>query len=477
MADFETTNAIVDLFVDSLKDPKHPAFCGQFYASSLTIIAASEVLQTLRASRHDFWDSMNRFLTVARTHEEAVSLYKSIETCKCTLKSKQFLLAHSFCPNRYTSDPAARGKMEEVLRTMVGILCHTFLTPGGVQPLDVPYLKRLPRQAQKLERKGRDVLWPVKPSDYFVEGAGITVRMIWQWFYISRVPTVISWLNMLCMTAESTFIPHFFEMPDFPGQFIAVFDEHLTELGAGRYGNDHISSLQSLSDLLKQTMLMMKESDAPAQKEDVLRVLCFWMPGAGKIVELLSKALCIEQQTRNLELRSAIKELHLQDIAAVLMRMFSLPEDAQKYHPLILNTLRRQRENVPVSLERSPFASAYDAVRTISVRDRCHAVGCSQTVSSKGQKLQYCGGCRRVPYCSPECQKSAWKYGHAPHKAVCRKLKKFCEILKLPAKPEHVEDSMVDKWCETMGISLDDVVVIKLHFEDLAFSDGKSNSV
>ncbi len=189
---------------------------------------------------------------------------------------------------------------------------------------------------------------------------------------------------MLCLTAESTFIPYFFEMPDFPGRFIAVFDEHLTELGAGRYGNDRISSLQNLSDLLKQTMLMMKESDAPAQKEDVPRILCFWMPHAGEIVELLSKALRIEQQTRNRELRSAIKELHLQDTAAVLMRMFSLPEDAQKYHSLILTTLRRQRDHVPVSLEPSPFASAYDAIRTISIRDRCHAVGCSQTVSSKG---------------------------------------------------------------------------------------------
>ncbi len=162
------------MFVDSLKDPKHPAFCGQFYVSSLAIIAASEILQTLRASRHDFWNSMNRFLAVARTHEEAVSLSKSIETCKCTLKSKQFIFPTGLPPTR------RREKMEDVLRTMVGILCHTFLTPGGVQPLDSPYLKRLPQQAQKLERKGRDVLWSVKPSDYFVEGVSTTVQMIWQ---------------------------------------------------------------------------------------------------------------------------------------------------------------------------------------------------------------------------------------------------------------------------------------------------------
>ncbi len=128
-------------------------------------------------------------------------------------------------------------------------------------------------------------------------------------------------------------------------------------------------------------MFMMKESDAPVQKEDVLRVLCFWMLHAGKIVELLSKTLCIEQQTRNRELRSAIKELHLQDTAADLMRMFSLPEDAQKYHSLILTPLRRQWDHVPVSLEGSPLASAYDhAVRTNSVRGKCHAVGCSDGV-------------------------------------------------------------------------------------------------
>ncbi|PBK83036.1 hypothetical protein ARMGADRAFT_1089777 [Armillaria gallica] len=147
---------------------------------------------------------------------------------------------------------------------------------------------------------------------------------------------------MLCLMAKSTFIPHFFEMPNSPGQFIAIFDKHLTERGAGRYENNCISSLQSLSDLLKQTMFMMKERDAPAQKEDVLHILCFWMPYTGKIVELPSKALCIEQQTCNWELRSAIKELHLQDTAAVLMWMFSLSEDAPKYHSLILTMLRRQ---------------------------------------------------------------------------------------------------------------------------------------
>ncbi len=69
---------------------------------------------------------------------------------------------------------------------------------------------------------------------------------------------------MVCMTAESAFIPHFFEMPDFPAQFIAVFDEHLTELGAGRYGIDRISSLQSLSDLLKQTMLLRRRKTSCA---------------------------------------------------------------------------------------------------------------------------------------------------------------------------------------------------------------------
>ncbi|KAK0472517.1 hypothetical protein IW261DRAFT_809890 [Armillaria novae-zelandiae] len=199
-------------------------------------------------------------------------------------------------------------------------------------------------------------------------------------------------------------------------------------------------------------MLMMKESDAPAQMKGVLHALYFWMPSASKIVELLGRALLIEEQIPNQELRSAIGEQNFQDIA----------EDVPKYNPLILTTLRRQQENLPASLECSPFASACDAIRS-------GIDACSETVSSKGRKLQYCGGCRRVPYCSPECQKSEWKCSPDPHKAVCRKLKTFCQVLKLPATPEHVKDSVVDKWCETTAISLDNIVVIKLHFEGLAF--------
>lgn len=57
-------------------------------------------------------------------------------------------------------------------------------------------------------------------------------------------------------------------------------------------------------------MVMMKESDTSARP-------VFLDAHASKIVELLSKALRIEEQMLNRELRGVIREQNFQDIAAV----------------------------------------------------------------------------------------------------------------------------------------------------------------
>ena len=32
-------------------------------------------------------------------------------------------------------------------------------------------------------------------------------------------------------------------------------------------------------------------------------------------------------------------------------------------------------------------------------------------------EVQFCAGCKRAQYCSPVCQKAAWRHGH---KAACK---------------------------------------------------------
>lgn len=47
----------------------------------------------------------------------------------------------------------------------------------------------------------------------------------------------------------------------------------------------------------------------------------------------------------------------------------------------------------------------------------CHNDECTKDHNDKSFKLKSCSGCRKVQYCSKECQKQAWK----AHKAFCKR--------------------------------------------------------
>jgi hypothetical protein len=64
---------------------------------------------------------------------------------------------------------------------------------------------------------------------------------------------------------------------------------------------------------------------------------------------------------------------------------------------------------------------------------------CNHPLSRSQVKLQPCGGCRQVQYCSAECQREDW---HAGHKAVCARepADDAAEEHGPSAGPEHVHE-------------------------------------
>ncbi|KAF8901452.1 hypothetical protein CPB85DRAFT_1323880, partial [Mucidula mucida] len=62
---------------------------------------------------------------------------------------------------------------------------------------------------------------------------------------------------------------------------------------------------------------------------------------------------------------------------------------------------------------------AYDKDRRLAQSDVCQAPDCMETFSTQNRKLKTCSGCKTVSYCSRECQVSAWKHSHVPHKPFC----------------------------------------------------------
>jgi hypothetical protein len=69
-------------------------------------------------------------------------------------------------------------------------------------------------------------------------------------------------------------------------------------------------------------------------------------------------------------------------------------------------------------------------MKAIEGRERCLRPGCNRIAVTR-ENLSYCGGCRRVVYCSTRCQKLAWTHPVA-HRHVCAAIKFMYIKYRLP---------------------------------------------
>jgi hypothetical protein len=57
---------------------------------------------------------------------------------------------------------------------------------------------------------------------------------------------------------------------------------------------------------------------------------------------------------------------------------------------------------------------------------RCYGPGCISTYADRSKRFKRCSGCRTADYCSPKCQRVAWRHPEAPHRELCG-LYRMCE--------------------------------------------------
>jgi hypothetical protein len=70
-------------------------------------------------------------------------------------------------------------------------------------------------------------------------------------------------------------------------------------------------------------------------------------------------------------------------------------------------------------------------VNVLRLEERCNAPDCKLVLAGEKTPCQYCGGCRRVMYCSRRCQKAAWAHPHVPHRNVCAAIRQTCSLYPL----------------------------------------------
>jgi hypothetical protein len=107
---------------------------------------------------------------------------------------------------------------------------------------------------------------------------------------------------------------------------------------------------------------------------------------------------------------------NIEGLAYTLLHDF--PELKGVLHPLVELRFRSAR---PTHTWEKFFLLAL----RLSTAYRCASPNCTR-VFGGSPGFKYCGGCQRIMYCSPQCQKAAWTHHAVPHRSVCQLLRSMC---------------------------------------------------
>ncbi len=445
-------DTLVNLLVDSLSDPTHPSHCALFYTSALTKLIdlpTMQVLTELRASRHDLLETCLIFLTTPRSQDEIRTLQNTMETCSCPKDNPLLNGLHRYCPPL----KQRRSLFPEVISDISILLVSCIINPK--EPTKVPMLHNLRKRTLKEEKRGKTPMWPIAPDAFYTTfGAEMTVKMFWQWAYMyQRLPS-FTLLNAIVILAGTTLSIMIFTMPSFAPELIEITNKIV----------DSLEKIKSVADrdftVLKgvENTVCLMTSEMIARGEG-RRARAYWQDHKEALLQALSRVVSVTS--------GAHFHGDLVQRACLTHDILYVPLDAAKYHPLIIEgsrTLCKEHE------KENHFWMAYRLILQVTISDRCHSPGCSETFTNAGRKFQFCSGCLRVPYCSKKCQVRAWKLDKAPHKIICPLVREFSDRTRLPYKfsdEQPLAPDVAKKMCQEKGVDEEKARAIHLYFRML----------
>lgn len=71
-----------------------------------------------------------------------------------------------------------------------------------------------------------------------------------------------------------------------------------------------------------------------------------------------------------------------------------------------------------------PVLSVWDLMRHARKNQMCFALACAESLQTAGATYRRCSGCRIVSYSSRACQRRAWSDARAPHREICKTLRR-----------------------------------------------------
>jgi hypothetical protein len=87
-----------------------------------------------------------------------------------------------------------------------------------------------------------------------------------------------------------------------------------------------------------------------------------------------------------------------------------------------------------LSKRKQPWVQLITHLDLLHLRHRCGNPDCPAPIPFHGARWRYCTQCRRVPFCSSNCQRNAWRHSSCPHALACSHLRNLCSRLRIPRK-------------------------------------------
>lgn len=147
----------INVFVDGLKDPFKPRFCGECLVGCLLIIYPSVTgTQDIRAN-HSFWSTAISFLTVDRPPGSIDALDRHLSQCNCRVDSDRIvdmlhLLTRSIV--KFSSKLGPSGSLGAIIAQLNNAFAHIMK----------------PVKSFKVAKGRHTEIWPSSPHDLMPHG-------------------------------------------------------------------------------------------------------------------------------------------------------------------------------------------------------------------------------------------------------------------------------------------------------------------
>lgn len=429
---YDSTENIISVFVESLSDPLHPAYCCKFYNNLLLFInyptfwairnsikiADPGLCRTLvnrpdlarpylHSHFHGLFAACMTFLTVTRSREGMRELKDRMECCTCDRTDPVSELLHSVKlinlpppPEDDITGQLAIASLKSLVLSMSLLLRAAILE---YCPADLKGIKK----ARKNVARGKQVPWPTTPQEILGIDIAPKVTMLCRW--LDEYPALKT-LNLLQAVA-----------------FKCGRDAVISMLRSATLG-------KHLVDLLDQTFRYIIQKKVPMDctkladpfKWCLLTMLTLGLhPGAvslahfyndqcGRLLEILTEAADygdrFKKEPKNkvpwvsrLLADMDLWEKVIGQTGGAIHSKLDLPGD-KTYHRRILVASELERKFERKDMD--PWQRACDNMTSIMSWTRCAYPLCNESFIGTGSKFQYCGGCKRAPYCSVDHQRS-----------------------------------------------------------------------